>query len=158
MVEQADARDLKSLGAKPRTGSTPVTRTMRGHRELFLVSFFDLHGCFIKLHAAYINTVHYFMLYVRVNIDFTMHNNLVTDTLKIVQNYMLHLNKYCAILYRVVRELLIRYRGVEQLVARRAHNPKVGGSSPPPATRQNPGGKRLPGFLHIITWGYITTI
>ena len=26
------------------------------------------------------------------------------------------------------------YRGVEQLVARRAHNPKVGGSSPPPAT------------------------
>ena len=27
------------------------------------------------------------------------------------------------------------YRGVEQLVARRAHNPEVGGSSPPPATR-----------------------
>ena len=27
------------------------------------------------------------------------------------------------------------YRGVEQLVARRAHNPKVGGSSPPPATK-----------------------
>ena len=26
------------------------------------------------------------------------------------------------------------YRGMEQLVARRAHNPKVGGSSPPPAT------------------------
>ena len=26
------------------------------------------------------------------------------------------------------------HRGVEQLVARRAHNPKVGGSSPPPAT------------------------
>lgn len=26
-------------------------------------------------------------------------------------------------------------RGVEQLVARRAHNPKVGGSSPPPATK-----------------------
>ena len=28
----------------------------------------------------------------------------------------------------------VSYRGVEQLVARRAHNPKVGGSSPPPAT------------------------
>ena len=28
------------------------------------------------------------------------------------------------------------YRGVEQLVARRAHNPEVGGSSPPPATRK----------------------
>lgn len=29
----------------------------------------------------------------------------------------------------------IEYRGVEQLAARRAHNPKVGGSSPPPATK-----------------------
>ena len=28
----------------------------------------------------------------------------------------------------------IEYRGVEQLAARRAHNPKVGGSNPPPAT------------------------
>ena len=28
----------------------------------------------------------------------------------------------------------IKYRGVEQLVARRAHNPEVGGSSPPSAT------------------------
>ena len=27
-----------------------------------------------------------------------------------------------------------KYRGVEQLVARRAHNPKVVGSSPAPAT------------------------
>lgn len=27
------------------------------------------------------------------------------------------------------------YRGMEQLAARRAHNPKVGGSSPPPATK-----------------------
>ena len=29
----------------------------------------------------------------------------------------------------------IQYRGVEQLVARRAHNPEVGGSSPPSATK-----------------------
>jgi hypothetical protein len=28
-----------------------------------------------------------------------------------------------------------KYRGMEQLVARRAHNPKVVGSSPTPATR-----------------------
>ena len=28
------------------------------------------------------------------------------------------------------------YRGMEQLVARRAHNPKVVGSSPAPATRR----------------------
>ena len=27
-----------------------------------------------------------------------------------------------------------QYRGIEQLVARRAHNPEAGGSSPPPAT------------------------
>ena len=34
------------------------------------------------------------------------------------------------------------YRGVEQLVARRAHNPEVGGPSPPSATKQevNPNG------------------
>ena len=32
----------------------------------------------------------------------------------------------------------ILYRGVEQLVARRAHNPEVGGSSPPPATIKPP--------------------
>jgi hypothetical protein len=28
------------------------------------------------------------------------------------------------------------YSGVEQLEARRAHNPKAGGSNPPPATKQ----------------------
>ena len=37
-----------------------------------------------------------------------------------------------------IREYLettfINYRGIEQLVARRAHNPKVAGSSPAPAT------------------------
>ena len=27
------------------------------------------------------------------------------------------------------------HRGIEQLAARRAHNPEVGGSSPPPATK-----------------------
>ena len=29
----------------------------------------------------------------------------------------------------------VKYRGVEQLAARRAHNPQVAGSSPAPATR-----------------------
>ena len=29
------------------------------------------------------------------------------------------------------------HRGVEQLAARRAHNPEVGGSSPPPATKED---------------------
>ncbi len=38
------------------------------------------------------------------------------------------------------------HRGVEQLVARRAHNPKVVGSSPTPATNQIPEFKDS-GFL-----------
>jgi hypothetical protein len=38
-------------------------------------------------------------------------------------------------------------RGVEQLVARRAHNPKAVGSSPTPATKKKP---RLRGFLRLI--------
>ena len=33
------------------------------------------------------------------------------------------------------RMLQCLYRGVEQLVARKAHNLEVGGSSPPPATK-----------------------
>ena len=36
------------------------------------------------------------------------------------------------VIYR--RIFAIQYRGVEQLVARRAHNPKAVGSSPAPAT------------------------
>ena len=31
----------------------------------------------------------------------------------------------------------VQYRGMEQLAARRAHNPKVTGSSPVPATKQD---------------------
>ena len=34
------------------------------------------------------------------------------------------------------RTFAVQYRGMEQLVARRAHNPKVVGSSPAPATKQ----------------------
>jgi hypothetical protein len=30
----------------------------------------------------------------------------------------------------------VQYRGMEQLAARRAHNPKVTGSSPVPATKE----------------------
>jgi hypothetical protein len=35
---------------------------------------------------------------------------------------------------------MLRRRGVEQWLARWAHNPKVGGSNPPPATRVQPNG------------------
>ena len=37
------------------------------------------------------------------------------------------------LIYR--RIFAVKYRGVEQLVARWAHNPKVAGSSPVPATQ-----------------------
>ncbi len=40
------------------------------------------------------------------------------------------------ILCYTIRELK-KYRGIEQLEARRAHNPEAGGSSPPPATRKD---------------------
>ena len=43
--------------------------------------------------------------------------------------------------------IFVIYRGMEQLVARRAHNPKVGGSNPSPATRSNPVLK--PGFFYV---------
>ena len=37
------------------------------------------------------------------------------------------------------------YRGIEQLEARRAHNPEVGGSSPPPATINSTGFRKKSG-------------
>ena len=40
------------------------------------------------------------------------------------------------------------HRGVEQLVARRAHNPEAGGSSPSPATKQAKTSLRT-GFLRL---------
>ena len=40
---------------------------------------------------------------------------------------------------------LNKYRGVEQLVARRAHNPEVVGSSPSPATIKNTGFRKKSG-------------
>ena len=37
--------------------------------------------------------------------------------------------------YLGTQERATKYRGVEQMVARRAHNPEVAGSSPVPATK-----------------------
>ena len=42
---------------------------------------------------------------------------------------------------------------MEQLAARRAHNPKVGGSSPPPATKGAEQQCSVPCFLApLVTW------
>ncbi len=43
------------------------------------------------------------------------------------------------------------HRGVEQLVARRAHNPEAGGSSPSPATRIRMLRNQRPCFLFVAT-------
>ena len=45
---------------------------------------------------------------------------------------------------------MLTHRGVEQLAARWAHNPKVGGSSPPPATNF----EAFSLFFYIQTFGY----
>ena len=42
------------------------------------------------------------------------------------------------------------HRGVEQLVARRAHNPEAGGSSPSPATRTRMLRNQRPCFLMCV--------
>ena len=39
--------------------------------------------------------------------------------------------------YLGTQESATKYRGVEQMVARRAHNPEVAGSSPVPATNKS---------------------
>ena len=39
--------------------------------------------------------------------------------------------------YKALERVIVKYRGVEQLVARRAHNPKVVGSSPSSATKSD---------------------
>jgi hypothetical protein len=43
----------------------------------------------------------------------------------------------------------VQYRGMEQLAARRAHNPKVTGSSPVPATQ----GGQLTSFFYFWRFG-----
>ena len=44
--------------------------------------------------------------------------------------------KAYVIIYRHFERVPVKYRGVEQSVARRAHNPKVVGSSPSSATKK----------------------
>ncbi len=51
------------------------------------------------------------------------------------------LDNICVLCYntQALRECAFEYRGVEQLEARRAHNPEVVGSSPASATIKIPG-------------------
>ena len=51
----------------------------------------------------------------------------------IVKKYLTKASQKCIIIKHSLRAQT-KYRGVEQLVARRAHNPKVVGSSPSSAT------------------------
>ena len=52
--------------------------------------------------------------------------------LKILDNSLLTKQKKFDTIER--SQYIVVIRGMEQLVARRAHNPKVGGSNPPPAS------------------------
>ena len=49
----------------------------------------------------------------------------------------------------------VQYRGVEQLVARRAHNPEVGGPSPPPATNTKKK-SRLDAWTSSFLWWFFS--
>ena len=62
----------------------------------------------------------------------------------------LHNPDFCLIFAhaKAIDPNLKTYRGMEQLAARRAHNPKVGGSSPPPATKTD-NSKELSVFLEL---------
>ena len=57
--------------------------------------------------------------------------------------------------YLGTQERATKYRGVEQMVARRAHNPEVAGSSPVPATTKTPLSSRKAVFFSALLqlWG-----
>ena len=57
--------------------------------------------------------------------------------------------------------ILFLHRGVEQLVARRAHNPKVEGSNPSPATKERSAYRGLffvSRFRYAVRWARNTLI
>ena len=67
------------------------------------------------------------------------------------------MKKKCTIFALAIKENrsvdhLTIHRGVEQLAARRAHNPEVGGSSPPPATIEDKS-LDLPSFFMVAGGG-----
>ena len=51
------------------------------------------------------------------------------------------------LLYTSIQRVRVQYRGVEQLEARRAHNPEVVGSSPASATIKSPEIVRFQDFF-----------
>ena len=55
--------------------------------------------------------------------------------------------------YLGTQERAAKYRGVEQMVARRAHNPEVAGSSPVPATTKRTVKRQvLPFFSFVLEY------
>ena len=51
---------------------------------------------------------------------------------------------------QALKECTPKYRGVEQLEARRAHNPEVVGSSPASATKKPPISTEIGGFSYAL--------
>ena len=71
------------------------------------------------------------------------------------------MKKKCTIFALAIKENrsvdhLTIHRGVEQLAARRAHNPEVGGSSPPPATIEDKS-LDLPSFFMVAGGGLMSS-
>ena len=64
------------------------------------------------------------------------------------------LDNICVLCYntQALRECAFEYRGVEQLEARRAHNPEVVGSSPASATIKTPDFDKKSGAF-LTFWG-----
>ena len=62
------------------------------------------------------------------------------------KKYGLTNKMFCANIFKHLRECT-EYRGVEQLEARRAHNPEVVGSSPASATIKNTGFRKKSGVF-----------
>ena len=55
--------------------------------------------------------------------------------------------------YLGTQERATKYRGVEQMVARRAHNPEVAGSSPVPATTKRALERKVPTLFSFCLLG-----
>ena len=58
--------------------------------------------------------------------------------------------------YLGTQERATKYRGVEQMVARRAHNPEVAGSSPVPATNKSSLKRQVSTSFFPVSYTHLT--
>ncbi len=116
------------------------------NRQVPSVALFSLSLIFRGIFYLTKQSIH-FNLYLYISLKYHCRNNICFG-----KKFFLHSLKHCAILFLVAKGTVFSkrkfiYRGMEQLVARRAHNPKVIGSSPIPATMRTLEITSLEGFL-----------